>query len=295
MSPIIPSKDGVFRFGVIGDLHTYWDTVDLLQFAATDYDLLFFTGDLGGGTQDSSLRMARLMARLARPSLVMPGNNDTSDIARLAAELTHQRGLDQLLSLTDDLAGDSHGISLCGYSEHRIRAGTRVVSLISGRPHSMGGPALSFPEFMAETYSISSLDDSAARLCELVDAAEEEIIFLSHNGPHGLGDREHDMWGCDFREGGGDWGDPDLAHAIRHARSTGRRVLAVIAGHMHLRTKQGRERPWQVMEDDTLYINAARVPRIFAGEGDVFRHHVRMVISEDDLVVEEVLVAESGG
>lgn len=294
MSPIIAARDDIFCFGIIGDLHTYWDTIDLLQFENTDYDLLFFTGDLGGGTQDSSLRMARLMARLTRPTLVMPGNNDTSDIAMLAAELTHQRGLGQLLSLTDDSVDVGQAVNLCGYSEHRIQAGRRMVSLISGRPHSMGGPSLSFPEFMSETYSINTMDESTARLKELVDAAEEEIIFLSHNGPLGLGDSEDDMWGCDFTSGGGDWGDPDLAFAVHHAKSAGKRVLAVIAGHMHLRTKQGGERPWQLWKENTLFINAARVPRIFSGEGEVFRHHVRVVLSEHELFAEEVLVAESG-
>jgi hypothetical protein len=78
------------RLGVIVDLHTHWDNVDVAQFAGTDYDLLYFTGDLGGGTPDSRLRMARAMAGLRHPTLVMPGNNDTVDIEQLAAELAHQ-------------------------------------------------------------------------------------------------------------------------------------------------------------------------------------------------------------
>ena len=37
------------RLGVVGDLHTHWDDIDVVQFNATSYDVLFFTGDLGGG------------------------------------------------------------------------------------------------------------------------------------------------------------------------------------------------------------------------------------------------------
>ncbi|MEH6549834.1 MAG: metallophosphoesterase [Pseudomonadales bacterium] len=284
----------LFQFGIIGDLHSHWDHVDLRQFASADYDLLFFTGDLGGGSQDSSLKMARSMAQLSQPTLVMPGNNDTDDIVRLAAELAHQRGLNQLLSLTSSSATQRQPISLCGYSEHRIQVGNRVISLIAARPHSMGGPNLSFPEFMAASYAITSLQESASRIKQLVEQAADEIIFLSHNGPKGLGEMEHDMWGCDFKADGGDWGDPDLALAISHAKSSGKQVLAVVAGHMHLRTKQGLERPWLKSVDETVYVNAARVPRIFSGSDDVYRHHVRLTISETELIAEEVLVPEYG-
>ena len=102
------------------------------------------------------------------------------------------------------------------------------------------------------------------------------------------------MWGCDFREDGGDWGDPDLADAIDHARASGKRVMAVIAGHMHLRTRQGVERPWQLEVDDTLYINAARVPRIFSRSGEVYRHHVAVTISERGIHANEVLLPQYG-
>ena len=80
---IVHSSNAHFRLGVIGDLHTHWDRVDVNQFAGTEYDLLYFTGDLGGGTSESCLRMAREMAGLHHPTLVMPGNNDTVDIEHL--------------------------------------------------------------------------------------------------------------------------------------------------------------------------------------------------------------------
>ncbi|MBP6682169.1 MAG: metallophosphoesterase [Halioglobus sp.] len=286
--------------GVVGDLHTHWDDVDVAQFDGSNYDLLFFTGDLGGGTRDSSLRMARVMSRLSKPALVMPGNNDTGDIAELAAELSYRSGINWLAAARRALPTNAGGgadasINLCGYSAHRLTRGAVDVTLIAARPHSMGGSQLSFPDQMMSGYGIDSIDASTARLFELVDQLEtEQVVFLAHNGPSGLGDAADAMWGCDFRPGGGDWGDEDLSAAIEYAVSQGRRVLAVVAGHMHLRTKAGHERPWRVERAGILYINAARVPRIFAAKGDVHRHHVALRITAAGVEAEEVLVPESG-
>ena len=225
-----------FRLGVVGDLHTHWDEVDVRLFARSDSDLLYFTGALGGGTPESTVRIARIIARLDKPALVMPGNNDTMDTAELAAELTHRAGIATLARLQRGGSGEDSTARLCGYSAHRVGAGDLDVTLIGARPHSMGGPDLSFPEFMHETYGVDSLDASRERLIALVDEAQSErLVFLSHNGPVGLGGAHHDPWGADFKPEGGDWGDPDLADAIAHAKQIGKRVLAVVAGHM----------PWQ--------------------------------------------------
>ena len=293
MNETILADGNVFRMGIIGDLHTHWDETDVRQIAALDYNLLFFTGDLGGGTSESCIRMARLIARLRQRALVMPGNNDTIDIQRLAAELNHQQGLNEILAITGR-GGVAGAIALCGYSHHRIGVAGREISLIAARPHSMGGPELTFPDYMGQTYGINSLADSEARLQALVDGAAREIIFLAHNGPVGLGGEPADMWGCDFRPDGGDWGDTDLAAVVGYARAGGRTVLAVVAGHMHLRTKQGGERPWRRHHEEVVYVNAARVPRIFSAEDDVYRHHVELRITANDLEFTEVLLPQYG-
>ena len=280
-----------FSMGIVGDLHTHFDDVDVHQLNARSYDMLFFTGDLGGGSRESSLGMARLLAHLEGPVLVMPGNNDTVDIRELAAELTHRKGVNRIMAITRQ-TGFDNDVRLCGYSLHRVAAGRREVSLIAARPHSMGGPELTFPDYMAHTYGIHSLADSVARLRALVDQAGRDIVFLAHNGPLGLGEEPADIWGCDFKPGGGDWGDPDLAEAVAYARAQEKRVLAVVAGHMHLRTRQGAERPWRVERDDVLYVNAARVPRIFNGSDDIYRHHVSLQITPDGIEVDEVLVPQ---
>ncbi len=293
MTNVIKADGETLRMGIIGDLHTHWDDVDVHQIGNQGYDLLFFTGDLGGGTPDSSLRMARSIARLRQTTLVMPGNNDTVDIDQLAAELNHQQGVNRILAITGQNT-ESGSIHLCGYTHHKVSVADHQLSLIAARPHSMGGPELTFPDYMANTYGIKSLDESVQRLRNLVDTACQDIIFLAHNGPAGLGDKPGDIWGCDFKPVGGDWGDTDLAAAIRYAKNQNKRVRAVIAGHMHLKTKQGEQRPWQLLADDTYYINAARVPRIFSGEDDVYRHHVLLCIDKTDIAFSEVLLPQYG-
>jgi uncharacterized protein (TIGR04168 family) len=284
------------RIGVIGDLHSHWDQADVAHFERTDYDLLLFTGDLGGGTPESSLRMAKVMSRLRKDTLVMPGNNDTGDIAELSAELAHQSGIKSLLAIRDGSSVTASGggtppVRLCGYSQHRLTREHVDLTLIAARPHSLGGSELSFPEHMEATYGITSIAASTERLFGLVDeSATRDIVFLSHNGPTGLGDEPHSMWGCDFKPDGGDWGDPDLAATIDYAIERGKRVIAVIAGHMHHRTKCGNERPWRLERDGIVYINAAKVPRIYSSGADVHRHHVSLEITSSGANASEVLV-----
>jgi len=286
------------RIGVIGDLHAHWDHVDVAQFDRTDYDLLLFTGDLGSGTRNSSLQVAKVMSRLRKEALVMPGNNDTGDIAELAAELAHQSGIKNLLAIREQssITGRSTGtptVRLCGYSRHRLTRGPVDLTLIAGRPHSLGGSELSFPEHMNATYGIDSIAASTERLIGLVDESPtEDIVFFSHNGPAGLGNEPHAMWGCDFKPDGGDWGDPDLAAAIDHAFERGKRVLAVVAGHMHHRTKCGNNRPWRLERNGIVFINAAKVPRIFSADADVHRHHVSLEITPSGAEVSEVFISE---
>lgn len=293
MTGVIATADEILRIAVVGDLHTHFDVFDIHMLNQRDFDLLFFTGDLGSGSRESSLEMARLISGLRGSVLVMPGNNDTVDIRQLASELTHRSGQNAIMAIAQQRQHESD-ISLCGYSLHRVVVGDRPVSLIAARPHSMGGPELTFPDYMAETYAIHSLKDSVARMKALVDQADQDIIFLAHNGPHGLGGEAADIWGCDFMTDGGDWGDTDLAAVVQYARAVGKRVLAVVAGHMHLRTKQGVERPWHVAVDDIAYVNAARVPRIFSTSEGVYRHHVLLTLTPDGLDIEEVLLSEDG-
>ncbi len=285
------------RVALIGDIHGSWDDQDVAYFNQSDYDLLLFVGDLGGGTLRSGLQVARSVARLGRPALVIPGNNDAVHIAQLAAEFIHQQGLIKLLSIGHQrrsraLANALGEVQLCGYSLHPYAIRGVSFDVIACRPHPMGGPHLSFTPYLAQEYDIHDLDASAARLMSLVDeASNRRIVFLAHNGPSGFGSGAADIWGCDFKAEGGDWGDPDLALAIDYARKQGKEILAVLAGHMHQTTKSGAERVWQVEKDGIPYINAARVPRIYSTPEGGMRHHIAVTISADHFAFDVVEIS----
>ncbi len=283
------------KIAVIGDIHTYWDQTDIWQFANSDYDLLFFTGDLGDAISGSSLKIAKLIAQLRMPVLLMPGNNDTFDIAELVTEFSVQNGMAMLADMEDSADLSHEPLLLAGYSNHRITTNCLDLTLIAARPHSMGGQQLSFADRLSSAYGVEDMAMSVEKLKQLIDSCETtDIIFLGHNGPAGLGMEPADMWGCDFKQDGGDWGDPDMAVAIDYAQRQGKRVLAVVAGHMHLRTKCGRTRPWQCQIDNTLYVNAAKVPRIFVEDDCTYRHHIEIRISGDGMVQStEKHIAES--
>ena len=75
------------------------------------------------------------------------------------------------------------------------------------------------------------------------------VVVLAHCGPHGLGATRESIYGCDFRPEQGDWGDRDLAEALEYARECGKRVVAVVAGHMHHALRGGGERVWRERRD----------------------------------------------
>jgi uncharacterized protein (TIGR04168 family) len=281
------------RFAVIGDIHTHFDAQDVRGLDESGYDLVLFVGDLAGYVDDGR-GVARQIARMQTPAMVLPGNHDGVSLPHLAAEIFDWQAILGWLELDQGrrcaaLSEALGPVPLVGYSLHDVTAGERAVTVIAARPHSFGGPRLGFRRHLRESYGVESLEDSAARLRRLVDAARhDDLVFLAHNGPTGLGDRRDCIWGCDFRREEGDFGDPDLREAIDHARATGRRVLAVVAGHMHHAIKGGGTRTWRVERESTLYVNAARVPRIDRHG----RHHVAVTIHGDRAEAEAVVEAD---
>ena len=274
-----------FKVAIVGDVHLHFNHHDVAFFNASDYDALLFVGDLinyrGAAIRDvtSSLR------QLSLPSFIIPGNHDCGNVFQLVAELFQN---DLFRSITsfgqksyeENLKSTIGSVQFTGYSRHPLIAGK--LELIAVRPYSMGGPRLSFGPHLRRHHNVASLEDSSARLRALIDASEaENLIFLGHNGPSGLGATRSDIWGCDFKKEEGDFGDPDYAEAISYARSQGKKVRAVIAGHMHRAIKGGGSRTWNLVQDETLYINAANVPRIRRSTDAERHHHIELQIGAD--------------
>jgi uncharacterized protein (TIGR04168 family) len=280
------------KLAVIGDVHHAFNGVDTAYFNASDHEALLFTGDIYNYSLQRGLRAAAELAELDKPALLIPGNHDAIHPAQLAAEISRRPSLIRLTAAghttrVRDLRSAVGGVQVGGYSVHRLR---EDLDVITARPHSMGGSVISFAPQLAETYGVTTLEDSVHRLRQCVDESEaRQVVFLAHNGPTGLGIQRDALWGCDFRREEGDHGDSDLRVAVDYALSRGKRVLAVIGGHMHHRLRGGGQRHWYERRDGVLYINAARVPRIFEERGGVFHHHVDLWIENGHADAIEVL------
>jgi len=283
--------------GVVGDVHLFWDQEDVAFFNRGGYDLLLFVGDLAGYTQLRGKRVARSLRELRVPAMCIPGNHDGLHAFQLGAEIAPRahrlrnafcQGQERRC---ENLARELGEVQLLAYSHQRLAPAGVALNLVVGRPHSIGGRRLACLRYLAKRYGIDSMDASAARLRSLVDACDDApIVFLAHNGPSGLGDRADSIWGCDFRQKEEDWGDRDLEEAVQYAKDEGRKVLATVAGHMHRRTKAGKRRPAQVEKDDVLYVNAAEVPRHRESGGKKERHHVRLTLTSESVIAEDLWV-----
>jgi uncharacterized protein (TIGR04168 family) len=283
------------RLGVIGDVHLAFDAHDVSSLDGEGYDRLLFVGDLASYTHRRGLSVARAIGTLKTPALVMPGNHDAAHVGQMAAEVLEADSLIPFLGAgqakrAKELESALAPAELVGFSSHRMSKGSLSIDILAARPHTAGGTHFSFKPWLVERYGVDGFESSAQRMRELVDASTADaIVFFAHNGPTGLGERRDDPWGCDFKQSEGDFGDIDLRHAIDYALER-KRVLAVIAGHMHHRLKGGGQRRWLAEQDGVLYVNAARVPRIFRRTGRVLRHHVELVIEKDRAAASERLV-----
>ena len=295
-SPRSPTR---VRIAVVGDVHVHWDATDLAYFNRSDYDLLLFVGDLAKYAHSGGLQVAESLSRLSRPTLVIPGNHDGVRALQLLAEISGNRPMIRLLgrgqrrrcaALRRALAP----IPMVGYSRHEYSVRGLDFAILTARPHSMGGPALGCAPYLRRAFGVASMEESAERLKELVDECPaERIIFFAHNGPTGLGEQRSDIWGCDFLPAGGDFGDHDLRIAIDHARARSKKILAVVAGHMHHALAGGGERRWLVEREGLLHVNAARTPRIFVRGEQRFRHHVLLETDGCRTTAEEMLIPGS--
>ncbi len=283
------------RIAVVGDVHLAFGPKDVAHLDSGAYDLVLFVGDLTGYAHRGGLRVAKYVQTLRTPTLVIPGNHDAVHAAQLLAEVSQNEraiGLvsggqtERVLELRRALAP----AILAGYSTHPFARRGTSIEIVACRPHSFGGPHLAFRPYLAEAFDVASMDASAARLRQLVEeTTAATILFFAHNGPTGLGDRRDAIWGRDFKKPEVDFGDPDLEAAIAHAQQMGKHVAAVVAGHMHHALRGGGTRSWTAERNGTLYLNAARVPRVFKEGGREKRHVVELVVESDRATAREVL------
>jgi uncharacterized protein (TIGR04168 family) len=239
------------RLAVFGDVHGAFGPDEARAVDQRGYDGVLFVGDLGGALPGSLRRVARAIATLRTPTVVLPGNHDGPSPLGILREAVlggwHPPGAaSRLLRRTARIERWLGPVPMAGYSLHPMGD----VTVLAARPWAMDGRRASFAKALARRHQVGTLAESTDRLCQLLDQVSGPVVLLAHNGPAGLGLRDEDPWS----HRGRDIGDTDLTAALRHG---GGRVRAVVAGHMHLGSTRDAIRSL----DGALCVNAAEVPR----------------------------------
>ena len=280
------------KIAVIGDVHTLFDEADVAFFNKSDFDLILFVGDLANYRFMQGIKVARMMAKLKKTAVYIPGNHDTVTPLQMLAVIRKWPRIQWLTSLMHPirinwLKRAMHPVLMGGYATHSFTIRGFSFDVVTGRPFSWGENLLAYPHYLKQQYAVETENDSITRLKVCVDEARSnQLIFLAHTGPFGLSNGRSDIWGIDYKRVEGDNGDIDLAKAIDYAKDQGRQVRAVIAGHMHHRLKKEGMREKYRLEDNTHYINTAHVPRIFHQNKTTRHHFVALTLTEQVLTVE---------
>lgn len=258
---------GHTRLICVGDMHDAWGTTDEAALTAMAPDAVLFVGDYG----NENVRVVRRVAKFAESANFMVaavlGNHD-------GFFSMSQRGRDNCpynASKEDRVREQLELLQECNpsYKSLNVNGAATQVSIVGGRPLTWGGPYWKHARFYREYFKIYGMSQSAAMIEEAAVGAEHgKVVFLSHNGPTGLGRLPSDPCGKDWGEDvGGDYGDEDLRDGIEGARRAGKAVPLVVFGHMHHRLQRGGMRTMLKVEEDgasgrkTVMLDAAVVPR----------------------------------
>ena len=264
---------------VIGDVHDRWETQDNLALEYLGVDLALFVGDFG----NESVDIVRTIADLNIPKAVILGNHDAwytaSPWGRKKAP--YDRNIEDRVQQQLDLLGATH----VGYG--KLDLPQFNLSIVGGRPFSWGGSDWKNSDFYRDRYNVSSFTESTAKILAAVNStAYDNLIFMGHNGPLGLGDAPEDICGKDWGELGGDHGDPDFADAIAKTIGYGKSIPLVTFGHMHHSLRHRKDRLRTMVDTNgggTVYLNAAAVPRIKETATDTIRNF-SLVTMENGIV-----------
>ncbi|BDA80422.1 hypothetical protein LPTSP3_g33520 [Leptospira kobayashii] len=259
------------KFALIGDIHGFWNEKDVEYFNNSDYDFLFFAGDFGKLGSFGKIGFDFSLQGLQKKAYLVPGNWDGTNVLGLLGEVKNLSFLKWLGSFgyakrMRVFSEKVRPLPIMGYSTV-VLSEEKSLTLVVGRPHAMGD-GFSFAKNLSSVYGVSNSEESKIKYKALIDSvSQENLIFLSHNGSYGLGDKPTSIYGADFKKEGGDIGDEDLQFAIQYAKQKGKKVPAVLSGHMHHHSPVSkRERESVVYTGGTTYINGAKVPRIRKGK-----------------------------
>jgi len=255
-----PSKaKPVVKIAVVGDIHDLWEIEDNLALKHLGIDFAIFVGDYG----NEAVEVVRTIAAVEIPKVAVMGNHDAyySASNKGIKNCPYDRSREDWVQLQMDILGEDHiGFGKREFPEFGL-------TVVGARPFSWGGSKWRYGKFYRDRFDIRSFDESLDLILAAADEAEQStVIFVGHVGPYGLGDKPEDPCGKDWGKngGGGDYGDPDFAKAIALTQDSGKHIPLVTFGHMHhkLKNDAGQIRKRVAKNADTIYFNAATVPRI---------------------------------
>jgi uncharacterized protein (TIGR04168 family) len=242
---------------VVGDVHNLWSYEDEIALEHLGVDLVLFVGDFG----NEAVEIVRQIAAVKLPKAVILGNHDAwysaSSWGRQKSPYDHAKE-DRVQQQLDLLGKDHVGFSGQDFPQLNL-------SVIGSRPFSWGGSTWRNNQFYRDRYQIHGFEKSTAQMVKSAhNTAHKTLIFIGHNGPYGLGSKPEAICGRDWKPEGGDYGDPDLTQAIATLRAQGKSIPLVTFGHMHhsLKYPVGKRRKIIEVQDQTVYLNAACVPRV---------------------------------
>jgi uncharacterized protein (TIGR04168 family) len=273
------------RVAVVGDVHDLWDPTDHAVLKSLGVDLVLFVGDFG----NESVKTVRAIAALDLPKATVFGNHDAwySATDWGLKKCPYDRSQEDWVQDQIDLLGPAD----VGYGKRDFP--DLNLSVVGSRPFSWGGPTWKQAVFYQQRFGVKDLPGSTARiLAATQQTAYSTVLFVGHNGPAGLGDRPEDPCGKDWQPLGGDYGDPDFQAAIAGAKTMGKTVPLVAFGHMHHQLRHTKEHLRKAIHldgDSTVYLNAARVPRIVRHRSQSL-HNFSLVSLQGGQVTEVVLV-----
>ncbi|MGL5795713.1 MAG: TIGR04168 family protein [Waterburya sp.] len=251
---------------VVGDVHNLWSYEDEIALEHLGVDLVLFVGDFG----NEAVEIVRQIAAIKLPKAVILGNHDAwytaSSWGRQKAPY-NQAKEDRVQQQLDLLGKDHVGFSGQNFPQLNL-------SVVGSRPFSWGGSTWRNSQFYSDRYQIHSFEESTAQMVKSAqDAAHNTLIFIGHNGPYGLGSKPEAICSRDWKPEGGDYGDPDFTQALADLRNQGKSIPLVTFGHMHhsLKYPVGKRRKIIEVQDQTVYLNAACVPRVVKTHSTVKR------------------------
>ena len=265
---MIGNQNQAIKIAIVGDIHDQWEEEDGIALEQMGVDLVLFVGDFG----NEAVEVVRKIAALEIPKAVVMGNHDAwytaSSWGRKQSPYDH--GTEDRVQQQLDLLGDTQ----VGYGKKDFPQ--LQLSVVGGRPFSWGGQKWKNKRFLRDRYQVRNSDESTEKIFSQAQSTiYNDIIFLGHNGPFGLGEHPEDICGRDWQPLGGDHGDVDLAQAIERVQNLGKNVPLVAFGHMHHRLRHTKERLRTSIctsPEKTVYLNAASVPRIIEQDGERLRN-----------------------